>query len=263
MDPFDTISSFYDLEHDSLRDDVEMYLQFARRCAEGRILVAGVGTGRVALPLASAGFVVLGVDQNLGNAQHCPGEARFLSFCSTSQADIKDFSVDESFSLAILPLDTLSLLADSQDQLLAIASLGRVLEPDGVLVVDSTNPLTLPTEADAGIVRRRFESHIGGETVTAYDTAYVDSSQQALDLHVWYDATHGEKDAVHRQTTVVKTRWVYRSELSLLLALAGLRMGPVYGDYDLSDYETSSRRLIVTATPAPGARLARFSVQEF
>src|SRR3989304_6199997 len=57
----DTLARFNDLDVGHLDYDRSFYLEMARRCGPP-VLELGVGTGRLAIPLAQAGFRVTGVD---------------------------------------------------------------------------------------------------------------------------------------------------------------------------------------------------------
>jgi len=60
----DELAALYDLEHDSVDGDLDLYTQFARR-GEPPSLELGVGSGRVALHLARQGLPVVGIDSSL------------------------------------------------------------------------------------------------------------------------------------------------------------------------------------------------------
>src|SRR3989304_1317331 len=56
-----SLPELFDLDYGDFAEDLPFYENLARRC-EGPILELGVGTGRVAIPLARAGFAVWGID---------------------------------------------------------------------------------------------------------------------------------------------------------------------------------------------------------
>jgi len=61
MSDYAAFARLYDLFYGGVTDDVSMYRGFAERTG-GRVLEIGVGTGRVAIPLAQAGCAVTGID---------------------------------------------------------------------------------------------------------------------------------------------------------------------------------------------------------
>ena len=60
-DPYAPIADIYDFSYEDFDDDVEFYDNLARS-VEGPVLELGVGSGRVALPLARRGHEVVGID---------------------------------------------------------------------------------------------------------------------------------------------------------------------------------------------------------
>ncbi|RME84663.1 MAG: class I SAM-dependent methyltransferase, partial [Caldilineae bacterium] len=63
--PFDPVARFYDLDDGRLVEDIPAMLAFAQKTG-GPVLELGVGTGRLALALARAGYAVVGVDSAAG-----------------------------------------------------------------------------------------------------------------------------------------------------------------------------------------------------
>src|SRR5207248_7795484 len=62
---YDRIARLYDPWSVSVVEDVDFYVEEARRSG-GPVLELGVGTGRVAIPIALAGLRVVGVDSSEG-----------------------------------------------------------------------------------------------------------------------------------------------------------------------------------------------------
>ena len=63
MSCYDSISELYDPWSRSVTEDVGFYVAEARK-AGGTVVELGVGTGRIAVPVASAGVPVIGVDSS-------------------------------------------------------------------------------------------------------------------------------------------------------------------------------------------------------
>src|SRR5438874_377731 len=60
-DPYAALARFYDLDHAGFADDLDFWRNLARQIG-GPVLEVGCGSGRVLLPLARAGFEVVGID---------------------------------------------------------------------------------------------------------------------------------------------------------------------------------------------------------
>ena len=65
MSAYDQIARLYDPWSRSVVEDVGFYVEEAVRLG-GPVVELGVGTGRIAVPIASAGIRVIGVDTSQG-----------------------------------------------------------------------------------------------------------------------------------------------------------------------------------------------------
>ncbi|HZT95620.1 MAG TPA: class I SAM-dependent methyltransferase, partial [Chloroflexota bacterium] len=157
MDAYEVVSRYYDLEHDRLTDDVDMYLQFAQTYGES-VLVCGVGTGRVGIGIAVRGFETWGFDVSPAMLSRARQKAVSTPNLHLFDADMTSLDLDRSFSLVIMPLDTLVGLATREAQEAALKRARACLLPEGLLIVDVLNPLVLPDLSESRLLRLRFES---------------------------------------------------------------------------------------------------------
>jgi SAM-dependent methyltransferase len=149
---------WHDLECGGYSADLPEWHALARRHAGG-VLDVGAGTGRVALSLARAGIRVIALERDselAGELRRRTGDLAIEVLC----ADACDFALAATVSLAIVPMQTVHLLAD-RPAFLACAR--RALRPGGVLAVallgEGVEPFELELEPDsvqlAGV---RYES---------------------------------------------------------------------------------------------------------
>lgn len=242
---YDVIAEYYDLEHDRLSDDIQLYLELIR--AQGTpVLVLGAGTGRVMEAILSAGYEAWGIDSSMRMLERARVRLPAAGKERLVQADMAEFDLPLTFEVIIAPLDTFAHLLALQSRTSALACIHRHLNPGGLVVLDLSNPHSLPAEDQNGIVYRRFQGVHDGIPLTIWATSHVDSATQRLDLHMTFDALRD--GSIYREQDSVHIRWLYRPELELLLRAASLEPLNAYGDYDLRPYATDSPRLIVTAT---------------
>src|SRR6187200_3073168 len=72
--PYDAIAELYDPWSRSVTEDVGFYVAEARKSG-GPVVELGVGTGRIAIPVAAAGIRVIGVDDSEGMLEICRARA--------------------------------------------------------------------------------------------------------------------------------------------------------------------------------------------
>jgi SAM-dependent methyltransferase len=137
---YDKIARLYDPWSRSVVEDVAFYVEEARR-SRGPVLELGVGTGRVAVPIASAGIRVVGVDTSAGMLEVARERARLAAVeVDLRQGDLRDPPVDERFPLVVCPFRSLLHMETDVDRRAALRAVARSLEPGGRFVFDVFAP---------------------------------------------------------------------------------------------------------------------------
>jgi ubiquinone/menaquinone biosynthesis C-methylase UbiE len=137
-----------------LQNDVEFYLEQAA-VAGGPVLDLGGGTGRVALPLARAGYEVTLVDRSDAMLRRADekltelppdvgGRVRIVN------GDIADFELRNEYGLAIAPFRAFQALLTPAAQRSCVRSVQRHLVPGGWFVVQLFDPLLQTLVAEPG-----------------------------------------------------------------------------------------------------------------
>src|SRR5579863_1653723 len=114
MSSYDAFARFYDLDTAEITEDLAFWLNLARRTG-GPILEVAAGTGRVLLPLARAGFSIVGVDLSgpmLEVARAKVARARLSAPVELIQADALDLDLGRRFKLALVALNSFGHFAE-------------------------------------------------------------------------------------------------------------------------------------------------------
>ena len=90
-----------------------------------------------------------------------------------------------------------------------------------------------------------------GATVSKVSARTIDRANQRVATKLWYDVIKRD-GSLKRHTTAFSLRFLYPSELLLMLELAGFVEWQTYGTYELDPFTDSSPRFIVTAEKTPG-----------
>jgi len=254
----DAIARLYDLDLSEDAGDVELHVALARRTG-GPVVELAVGTGRIAVPLAEAGYDVVGVDIDRGmldraRTRIASAGPEIASRIRLVEADLLDSDGHEAvtsagpFQLAILGLNSILLLANAAAQRRALATMARLVAPGGLLVVDAWQPSPADLVAFDGRISLEWlrTDRETGREVTKQLAAWYEHLHRTVTLTTIFDeGTPGTPPA----------RWVRQDALRLISAdeligfadAAGLEIERLAGDYDLRPLEPGSDRVVLVA----------------
>ena len=176
----------------------------------GRALELGIGTGRIALPLAERGVPVHGIELSKAMAAKLkakPGGERI----GVTIGDFSTATAEGTFSLAYLVFNTIGNLTTQEAQVACFRNVAAHLEPGGCFVIEVAVPDL-----------RRLPP---GETVVAFDLSTehwgideYDAATQALTSH-HMTLVEGRPELVS-----MPFRYVWPAELDLMAQLAGMSL---------------------------------------
>ena len=140
MSAYDRIARLYDPWSVSVVEDVSFYLERARRSG-GPVVELGVGTGRIAVPLAADGIDVIGVDSSEGMLAVARERAALAGVgVDLRYGDLRDPPVEGPVPLLLAPFRSLLHMETEADRLAAVQAVHGLLEPGGRFVFDVFNP---------------------------------------------------------------------------------------------------------------------------
>lgn len=227
----DRIAGIYDERYAaSFAADTAGAVSFLGELAgEGPALELGIGTGRVALPLAEAGVEVHGIDASeamLAKLKAKPGSDRIR----VTVGSFADFSLQVRFRLVYVVFNTFFGLLTQEEQVSSFEAVARHLKPDGVFAMQAFVPDV--TRFDAHNQRVAAES-VGIDEVTLETSNHDPFAQRTDSAYVRIS------DSSVRMYPV-RIRYAYVSELDLMARLAGLRLRERYADWDHQSYPSRS-----------------------
>jgi SAM-dependent methyltransferase len=194
----------------------------------GRVLELGIGTGRVALPLAANGVEVHGVDGSpamLAQLRAKPGGDAI----PTVIGDMADVPVDGSFSLVFVVFNTFFQLYSQAAQLRCFANVAKHLQPGGRFLVHAFVPDTSRVEAGEHLAVK--EASLDRVRL---DASVFDALEQRLDTTQVRITEHGIR-LVH-----AKLRFAWPPELDLMAQLAGLALEHRWSTFDKQPFSSAS-----------------------
>jgi SAM-dependent methyltransferase len=140
MSAYDAIARIYDPWSVTVVEDVPFYLAEAKKSG-GPVLELGVGSGRIAVPIAAAGIEVVGVDLSAGMLEVARERAELAGVpIDVRLGDMRDPPVDGTFPLVIVPFRSLLHMETDDDRRAALRAVAAHLAPGGRFVFDVFAP---------------------------------------------------------------------------------------------------------------------------
>jgi SAM-dependent methyltransferase len=211
----DRIADVYDEWHGE-RDDVSPVVEFlaswAAEAGDRPVLELGVGTGRIALPLAERGLRVDGIDASermVAQLRAKPGGADL----AVTVGDFADLPAPGGpYGLVYVVFNTFFVLLTQEEQVRCFAGVAASLVPGGTFVMEAFVPdMTLYDRGQQRVRVDGFASDATRISATRHDRA----GQRFSSRHLVLSA-----DGV--QTYPVELRYAWPSELDLMARLAGM-----------------------------------------
>ena len=194
----------------------------------GRVLELGIGTGRIALPLAARGVEVHGIDlseEAIARLRAKPGgEAVPVTI-----GDFATTQVDGSFSLVYLVFNTIMNLTTQAEQVACFRTVAAQLGTGGCFVIEVMIPDLRRLPPGETIKPFHFSEERWG--LDEYDVA-----NQGLRSH---HVTFGDGRIEYSSGPF---RYVWPSELDLMAELAGLRLRERWDGWTRGPFTSESRQ---------------------
>ena len=200
----------------------------AALAGDGRALELGIGTGRIALPLAARGIPVHGIDLSeamLARLRAKPGGDEI----GLTVGDFAAARVDGAFRLAYLVFNTIMNLTTQAAQVACFRNVARHLEPGGCFVIETGVPeLRRLPPGERYVIFDFGDAHWG---IDEYDVLH-----QGLVSHHFQRRPDG---------TIEKSsgpfRYVWPAELDLMAQLAGLELRERWAGWGREPFTGESR----------------------
>jgi len=135
------LAAFYEATHDYGDVGDESFYLDAATSADGPVLEAACGTGRLYLELLRRGVDADGFDVSPAMLDILREKAAAEDLSPTVwEADLRSVDADRSYALALVPYNSLCNLRGVDDQLTALDAIHDALEPGGRLLFDAFVP---------------------------------------------------------------------------------------------------------------------------
>lgn len=164
--------------------DAEATADFvASRCSPPVVVELGVGTGRLARPLAARGLTVVGVDASAAMLDRCrqhPRSDRASAPLHLVRADMAALPVRGPVGGMLVAFNTLFNLPTAATQAAVFHQAARLLDPGGCLIVETLDPAAFDQAPGASVGVRQG----GPGEVTVVATTVDPEAQTITGRHV-------------------------------------------------------------------------------
>lgn len=213
--------------------DVTAMVDALARLAAGRpALELGIGTGRVALPLAERGVEVHGIDASekmVAKLREKPGGERI----PVTIGDFADVPAKGEFGLVFVVFNTFYGLLTQEAQVQCFRNVASHLLEDGVFLIEAFFPDVNRFDRGQRVDARAVHS----DHVAIGVTRHSPTDQTLVEHHVVLSPSG-------TRLYPIQLRYIWPSEMNLMAELAGMRLRERWGDWNRAPFGDGSQRHI-------------------
>lgn len=218
------------LDRDLQRGDEAAAVAFLEQLAgPGPALELGIGTGRIALPLAARGIRVDGIDLSpamVDQLRTKPGGDQL----SVTIGDFADVPVPGTYRLIFVVFNTMFNLLTQEDQVRCFENVASHLTSDGSFVIEAYVPTFL--------YQLRNAQYVDAEAIQVdevrLDVLRHDAATQMI------EESHISLSSTGVRLNPVVQRYAWPSELDLMARIAGLRLKGRWGGWNREPFNSTS-----------------------
>ncbi|MFI7088122.1 class I SAM-dependent DNA methyltransferase [Streptomyces anulatus] len=213
---WDRWAPYYD--QDTGRHDVRAAVAgLSGLAGDGPALELGIGTGKLAVPLADRGVPVVGIDvsqEMIRRVEQRAAEAAPRAPVRAVTGNMAGFDLGEAFPLIYMSVSTFFLLTRQEDQVDCFRSAARHLRPGGRFVIEAAVPYAsgMANDREQMIVREMSDDHLKW---SAFLHDSVNQTIHAQEVRIGPEGLRMLPNVM---------RYAFPSELDLMAQLAGLAL---------------------------------------
>lgn len=215
-----------------LGDEEAAVAFLAELAGPGPALELGIGTGRIALPLAATGIRVDGVDISPDVVEQMrtkPGGDRI----DVTIGDFADVPVEGTYRLIYIPANTFFNLLTQDDEVRCFENVAAHLTEDGVFVIESMLPEFL--------YRLQHHQYVEAEMI-ALDEVRLDVLQHDP-VSQMLEESHVSLSSKGIRMNPVVQRYAWPAEMDLMARIAGLRLKERWSGWDRQPWTAATTEI--------------------
>ena len=230
---------YYDLTYGRNLKDLPFYEDITKDF-NGKVLEVACGSGRVYLELLKAGVDIYGIDQSEKMLGGLMNKAAALTLTpKVSVADMRNFNLDDTFDMIIIPGRSFIHNIITDDQLATLKRCRKHLTDNGRLVMNLFYPNrdVMATKYGRETIMEMGKPVEGMELVTW--SGFVNEPDQVIVTKMTW-----KQDGKVVSEFKSELAYIYKREFELLLRLAGFSSWQVYGGFDYQPFESINQEMV-------------------
>jgi SAM-dependent methyltransferase len=226
----EAFADVYDEWYERISDVAATVDRVRALAGDGEVLELGVGTGRLAIPLADSGVTTWGIDASAAMLRHLrakPGGDRIRAVLADMAAPA--LAADGRFAVVFCAYNTFFNLATADTQGACLAWVATALAPGGHLAIEAFVPTDVDDAPGGPVTVRSIEPERVVLSVAARDPAaqtitgqFVDISEAGIRLRPY------------------RIRYLFPDQLDAAAATVGLRLVDRWADWDRRPFTAES-----------------------
>ncbi len=202
----------------SIDGDLEYYFKKIQSFEKGKVLEAGVGTGRMAIPFLKEGIDLIGIDLSADMLKKCEENYTLHGVEGLLyQQNLLSLNLPHTFSTIIMPTGSFNLLPGRKGALQVLKNFYHHLLPKGHVVID----IELPTNFTPGDEQKSFFQISNNETILLTTTSLERNWQEQKTLSLNRYEQWREGSLIQTELGQFVLYWYGLEEFKDLLLQAG------------------------------------------
>ncbi len=220
----------------------EFYAQAAQKYGDP-VLDIGAATGIYTLPTARVGLKVTSFDLsehmlNVIRTKLVDEPPEVQARVSLMQGNMLDMNFEEEFNTVFLPGNAFLVNLTTKNQIKTLKNIYRALKPDGRLIMDVFTPDLHLMSVRSAYQSGEFTITPSGEHILYHQYVEVEPLRQIVRLRVIHECIEQNGMLTNRHTATLAFKYLYPSELLLLLQHLNFGVESYYSDF--VSYRTKS-----------------------
>ncbi|HAG81687.1 MAG TPA: hypothetical protein DCL61_11075 [Cyanobacteria bacterium UBA12227] len=235
---YDHVADLYDF-YVPYEIDIPFFIEEAT-AVSGNVIELMAGTGRVSIPLVQADVSLTCVDASEKMLAALNQKLQNAKLSATIlQADVRNFTIENSFELAILPFHSFSELITSDDQLAALNSIYNCLTKGGHFICTLHNPALRLKSADGCLrLNGHFQYENGTLCISGFEN--YDKRKHVVNRMQFYELYDDQGILRSKRFLEMQFCPIEKLEFETLANKVGFKTVAFYGDYSRSEFKADS-----------------------